>query len=119
MRSPNGLGNSSGQVGHNLMDHHYGVGATGESDDFADQYILAEEPTAFIFPVSTNINEATKQKDYVRGFGYQGGGSRGRISIERGHWWPVQRRSLTEPGKWGFGIGSWGEHLPFLKTRQR
>ena len=49
---PNGLGNSSGQVGHNLMDHHYGVGATGESDDFADQYILAEEPTAFIFPVS-------------------------------------------------------------------
>jgi choline dehydrogenase-like flavoprotein len=24
---PDGLGNSSGQVGHNLMDHHYRVGS--------------------------------------------------------------------------------------------
>ena len=27
---PNGFGNSSEQVGHNLMDHHYGVGAYGD-----------------------------------------------------------------------------------------
>src|SRR5690606_20223424 len=33
-RFPDGLGNDSGQLGHNLMDHHYGVGAYGDTDDF-------------------------------------------------------------------------------------
>ena len=28
-RFPNGLGNDSGELGHNLMDHHYRIGATG------------------------------------------------------------------------------------------
>lgn len=113
---PNGLGNSSGQVGHNLMDHHYGVGATGESDDFADQYIFGRRANGVYIPRFRNINEATKQKDYVRGFGYQGGGSRGRISIEEGIGGQY-KDDLTEPGKWGFGIGSWGEHLPYFENK--
>src|SRR5690606_8195771 len=29
---PDGLGNSSGQLGRNLMDHHFRVGASGEYD---------------------------------------------------------------------------------------
>jgi choline dehydrogenase-like flavoprotein len=37
-RFPNGLGNSSEQLGKNLMDHHFRAGASGESDDFQDQY---------------------------------------------------------------------------------
>lgn len=113
---PDGLGNSSGQVGHNLMDHHYGVGASGDTDDFADQYIYGRRANGIYIPRFRNINEATKQKDYVRGFGYQGGGSRGRISIEEGIGGQY-KDDLTEPGNWGFGIGSWGEHLPYFENK--
>jgi len=113
---PHGLGNSSEQVGHNLMDHHYGVGASGESDDFSDQYVFGRRANGIYVPRFRNINETTKQKDYVRGFGYQGGGGRGRISIEEGLGGDY-KDSLTEPGKWTFGIGSWGEHLPYYENK--
>ncbi len=113
---PNGLGNSSGQVGHNLMDHHYGVGANGESDDFADNYTYGRRPNGIYIPRFRNINDATQQKDYLRGFGYQGGAGRGRVYIEEGVG-AGYKDSLTEPGKWGFGIGSWGEHLPYFENK--
>jgi choline dehydrogenase-like flavoprotein len=113
---PNGLGNSSGQVGHNLMDHHYGVGARGETDDFADKYLYGRRPNGIYIPRFRNIGTATQQKDYVRGFGYQGGAGRGRINIEEGIG-ANYKESLTEPGKWSFRIGSWGEHLPYYENK--
>lgn len=112
----NGLGNSSEQVGHNLMDHHYGVGAHGETEDFSDQYTYGRRANGIYVPRFRNINQATQQKDYVRGFGYQGGGGRGKISIEGGIG-AGYKESLTEPGKWTFGIGSWGEHLPYYENK--
>ena len=113
---PDGLGNSSGQVGHNLMDHHYGVGAHGDSDDFADQYFYGRRANGIYIPRFRNISDSTKMKEYVRGFGYQGGGSRGRINIDEGIG-ATYKESLTEPGKWTFGIGSWGEHLPYFENK--
>ena len=112
----NGFGNSSEQVGHNLMDHHYGVGAQGESDDFSDQYIFGRRANGIYIPRFRNINNATKQQNYVRGFGYQGGGNRGRVNIDDGIG-AAYKESLTEPGKWSFGIGSWGEHLPYYENK--
>ncbi|CAN5592375.1 GMC family oxidoreductase [soil metagenome] len=112
---PNGFGNSSEQVGHNLMDHHYGVGAYGDTDDFADQYLYGRRANGIYIPRFRNISETTKQKDYLRGFGYQGGGSRGRMSIDEGIG-SDYKESLTEPGKWTFGVGSWGEHLPYYEN---
>jgi len=113
---PNGLGNSSGQVGHNLMDHHYGVGAYGETEDFQDKYIYGRKPNGIYIPRFRNINEATKQKDYVRGFGYQGGADRGRVYVSDGIGGEY-KDSMTEPGKWSIGIGSWGEHLPYYENK--
>ena len=112
----NGFGNSSEQVGHNLMDHHYGVGAQGESDDFSDQYIFGRRANGIYIPRFRNINNATKQQNYVRGFGFQGGGNRGRVNIDDGIG-AAYKESLTEPGKWSFGIGSWGEHLPYYENK--
>ena len=112
----NGFGNSSEQVGHNLMDHHYGVGAQGESDDFSDQYIFGRRANGIYIPRFRNIDKATKQQNYVRGFGYQGGGNRGRVNIDDGIG-AAYKESLTEPGKWSFGIGSWGEHLPYYENK--
>lgn len=113
---PNGLGNSSEQVGHNLMDHHYGVGAYGESEDFEDHYFYGRRANGIYIPRFRNINDQTAQKDYVRGFGYQGGAGRGRIDIQEGIGGDY-KESLTEPGKWTMGIGSWGEHLPYYENK--
>ncbi|MDR6568427.1 GMC oxidoreductase [Chitinophaga ginsengisegetis] len=116
-RFPNGFGNDSGQLGHNLMDHHYGVGAGGEFDGFEDQYYSSgRRPNGIYIPRFRNTNANTLQKDYVRGFGYQGGAQRGRgISMDG---IGVQlKEAQGEPGKWNMGIGSWGEHLPYFENK--
>ncbi|MGO4290436.1 GMC oxidoreductase [Chitinophaga sp. RAB17] len=116
-RFPNGFGNDSGQLGHNLMDHHFGVGAGGEFEGFEDQYYNSgRRPNGIYIPRFRNINDQTMQKDYVRGFGYQGGAGR-----DRGTSWEgigVQlKEAQTEPGKWNMGVGSWGEHLPYFENK--
>ena len=35
---PGGLGSSSGELGHNVMDHHYMLGASGLIEGFEDKY---------------------------------------------------------------------------------
>src|SRR5581483_3405597 len=113
---PNGFGNSSGQIGHNLMDHHYGVGANGDFDGFEDQYFYGRRPNGIYIPRFRNINEKTKRTDYVRGFGYQGGAHRSKANDAEGI--GVQlKEQLTEPGKWTMGIGAWGEHLPYYENK--
>ena len=113
---PNGFGNNSGQVGHNLMDHHYGVGASGSFDGFEDQYYYGRRPNGIYIPRFRNINEQTKQKDYVRGFGYQGGASRDRKQWAEGIGITL-KEEMEEPGSWGMGIGSWGECLPYFENK--
>lgn len=115
---PEGLGNSSGQVGHNLMDHHYGVGASGSIDGFEDKYTYGSRPSGIYIPRFRNVDEKTKRTDYLRGFGYQGGSWRGRgigggpkgIGAEF-------KDNQTIPGQWGMGIYSWGEHLPYYENK--
>lgn len=112
---PKGLGNTSEQVGHNLMDHHYGVGANGDIDGFDDKYFFGRRPNGIYIPRFRNISEATKRTDYVRGFGYQGGAGRGRQRSGEGIGAEL-KDSLLEPGNWSMGMGSWGEHLPYYEN---
>lgn len=114
-RFPNGLGNDSGQLGHNLMDHHYGVGADGSSDDFKDFYYYGRRPNGIYIPRFRNVDPKEK-RDYVRGFGYQGGAGRGTLSVDEGIG-GAYKDSLTELGDWSFGIGAWGEHLPYYDNK--
>jgi choline dehydrogenase-like flavoprotein len=119
-RFPNGLGNDSGELGHNLMDHHFKVGATGISDDFADRYYRGNRPNGIYIPRFRNLNAASKQKDYLRGFGYQGGASRTdwtRQIKELSYFGSKLKADLIAPGPWRFGIGSWGECLPYHENR--
>ncbi|MCC6458818.1 MAG: GMC family oxidoreductase, partial [Saprospiraceae bacterium] len=109
-RFPDGLGNDSGQLGHNLMDHHYGVGASGDSDDFQDCYPFGRRPNGIYIPRFRNV-DARSKRNYLRGFGYQGGASRGQTSVAEGIGADF-KNSLTAAGKWGFWIGAWGEQLP-------
>ena len=94
---PTGFGNSSQQVGHNLMDHHYGVGANGDFDGFLDKYTYGRRPNGIYVPRFRNLDGGSSA-GYVRGFGYQGGASRKRgdadgIGVEL-------KESITEPGNW-------------------
>ena len=47
---PDGLGSSSGELGHNLMDHHLGVGAGGEVEGYEDKYYTGFRPNGFYIP---------------------------------------------------------------------
>lgn len=117
-RFPNGLGNDSGELGHNIMDHHLGVGARGNFAEFDDKYYTGRRPNGIYIPRFRNIDAGSTRKDYLRGFGYQGGAS-------REGWYKVVREmklgkelmeSLQTPGRWTMGIGGFGECLPDHKN---
>ncbi len=73
---------------------------------------MEEEPNGIYIPRFRNISAATKRNDYVRGFGYQGGASRGRLHELDGIGVTL-KESNTEAGQWEMWIGAWGEHLPY------
>lgn len=113
-RFPNGLANSSGELGHNLMDHHFKVGARAQVEGFEDRYYYGNRPTGFYIPRFRNINAATRRSDYVRGFGYQGGANRaswGRGSSSEGFGEDL-KHGLRDPGPWSVGMTAFGECLP-------
>ena len=111
---PTGFGNSSDQVGRNLMDHHYGVGANGSFDGFQDKYTFGRRPNGIYVPRFRNL-DGGNSAGYVRGFGYQGGASRGRASSDG---IGIELKEIaTEPGSWGVWLGSWGEMLPYEDNR--
>ncbi len=116
-RFPNGLGNSSDQVGRNLMDHHFRTGASGEMEGFEDIYYFGRRPNGIYIPRYRNIGN--DKRDYIRGFGYQGAASRedwSRGVAELGVGADF-KNSLTKPGKWTFGITGFGETLPYNDNR--
>jgi len=111
---PNGLANSSGELGHNLMDHHMGAGASGVMPGHEDMMPFGNRPNGIYIPRFRNVNEKTKQRDFLRGYGYQGGGSRegwGR-GMRLSGFGADFKNSLRKPGPWRMGIGGFGECLP-------
>lgn len=111
-RFPNGFGNDSGQLGHNIMDHHLGVGASGEWEGFEDQYYFGRRANGIYIPRFRNMGK--EKRDYLRGFGYQGGASRQgwqRLVAEMSIGADL-KEAVTTPGKWSFGMGGFGEVLP-------
>lgn len=110
---PGGLGSSSGSLGHNLMDHHLGVGAAGIVEGYEDKYYFGRRANGVYIPRYQNLNG--DKRDYLRGFGYQGGGSRGGYSrsAEDVALGTELKQVLSEPGAWTMNIGGFGEILPY------
>jgi choline dehydrogenase-like flavoprotein len=108
---PSGLGSSSGQLGHNVMDHHFRAGANGTVEGFEDVYEYGRRPTGIYVPRFRNVYG--DKRDYIRGFGYQGGAYRGRgIDVAEFTIGAELKDAMTEPGKWGINILGFGEMLP-------
>jgi choline dehydrogenase-like flavoprotein len=108
---PNGLANSSGELGHNLMDHHMGAGASGSMPGHEDKMPFGNRPNGIYIPRFRNVK--TKQKEFLRGYGYQGGGSRegwGR-GLRMSGFGADFKNALKKPGPWRMSIGGFGECL--------
>ena len=113
---PDGLGSSSGELGHNAMDHHFRTGASGTVEGFEDKYEYGRRPTGIYIPRFRNIYN--DKRDYLRGFGYQGGAGRGRgAEVAEMSFGAALKESLTEPGKWGINFLGFGEMLPDHSNR--
>ncbi len=109
---PNGIANSSGVLGHYLMDHLYGSGAIGQVDGFEDEYYSGRRPTGLIMPKFRNYTEKTDK--FLRGYSLTG-------SAVREGWEAVSHRdgiganfkaAIRSAGGWTFGLNGSGEMLP-------
>ena len=114
---PGGLGSSSGELGHNVMDHHFRCGAEGTLEGLDDKTVYGRRPTGFYIPRYRNV--FGDKRDYLRGFGYQGGAGRegwSRSVAELGIGGAF-KDMLAEPGVWTIGGTAFGEMLPNHNNR--
>ena len=114
---PEGLGSSSGELGHNIMDHHLGVGASGTVEGYDDKYYFGRRANGIYIPRYRNL--FGDKRDYLRGFGYQGGASRQGWSrdIAEMNIGGEFKDALSEPGNWSMGMGGFGEILPYHENK--
>ena len=114
-RFPNGMGNDSGELGHNLMDHHFRVGATATVEGYEDKYYTGRRPNGIYIPRFRNLGGVTNRKDFIRGYGYQGGASRGNWTemISEMGYGEKLKEAIMKPGGWRLGINGFGETLPY------
>src|SRR5580704_6157165 len=114
---PGGLGSSSGELGHNIMDHHYNLGASGTVEGYEDKYYYGRRANGIYIVRFANL--FNDKRDFLRGFGYQGGASRegwsrsvAELSIGAQF-----KEELTEPGSWTIGMTGFGELLPYHENK--
>lgn len=116
---PNGLANSSGHVGHNLMDHTGGASGAGIMPGFEDKHHFGRRPNGFYIPRYRNYGE--DGDGYIRGFGFQG-------AITRQNWGSrvgnagvgaEYKDKVSQPGPWTMWIGAFGEVLPRFENHVR
>ena len=118
-RFPNGMGNDSGELGHNIMDHQLGSGASGRYDGFKDQYYAGRRPNGFYIPRFRNLGNDNKKVDFLRGYGYQGGASRWgwNESVAELAYGKDFKKEVLKPGDWSIGMGGFGEVLPYHENK--
>lgn len=114
---PDGLGSSSGELGRNLMDHHFRVGANGIIPGQEDHDVYGRRPTGFYIPRFRNF--FGDKREYLRGFGYQGSASRqgweravAELGVGGGF-----KDAMSTPGPWRMGATAFGEMLPNRANR--
>ncbi len=118
-RFPNGLGNDSGELGHNLMDHHYRTGAMGSYEGLEDQYYKGRRPNGIYIPRYRNLDEKMRVKEYLRGYGYQGAAVRGGwgSGVNQEKIGKDFKEGLFKPGGWSMFLVGFGECLPYHENQ--
>jgi len=118
-RFPNGLGNDSGELGHNVMDHHFQVGASGNFDGFEDKYYKGRKPNGVYIPRFRNLGGNSDMGSFKRGYGYQGGANRGNYEemVAEAAFGKDYKDAMLKPGGWNFSINAFGETLPYHENK--
>jgi choline dehydrogenase-like flavoprotein len=118
-RFPNGFGNDSGELGHNIMDHNKPGGLSADVDGYLDVAYTGRRPNGFYIPRYRNVGK--DKRDYLRGFGFQGRASRagfGRFNDS-----PLMgaelKKAFTEAGPWNIGMTGFAEILPYHENHMR
>jgi choline dehydrogenase-like flavoprotein len=114
-RFPNGLANSSDQVGRNLMDHVSTTQIQGMVPGYDDKYISGRRPTVAYIPRYGNITE--KDKPYKRGFAFQVYSGRDGWYGERPGLGEEFKKANATPGPWRITLHTMGEVLPYEDNR--
>eukprot|EP01132_Coremiostelium_polycephalum_P023586 gene23586-28110_t len=118
-RFPNGFGNGSEQIGHNLMDHHFSAGVSGIHDGFQDKYYKGRRPCGFLIPRYRNL-KGQEQMNFLRGYNLQGHGERREwmdtLSLTEGFGSDFKKK-LSQPGPWTVWMAGWGECLPYYDNK--
>lgn len=115
---PNGIANSSGVLGHYLMDHVYNAGASGKIEGYENEYYSGRRPTGMYVP-NFQYEPKKYKNNYKRGYALAGGAGRSD--------WRGQRfadgigadfkQQLTQAGDWYFGLHAQGEMLPRFENQ--
>ena len=113
------MGNDSGELGHNIMDHQLGSGASGFFDGFHNKYYTGRRPNGFYIPRFRNIDKNSKKVNFLRGYGYQGGASRTywSESVAELSYGGDFKDKITQAGDWRIGMGGFGEVLPYHENK--
>lgn len=118
---PDGLGNTSGVLGHYLMDHHSSVGASGIYDGFKDRYYKGRRPNVVVVPRFRNLD--TLRSDFTRGYMLNGAAIRTTWDGWQQDGQQINgfgnelNNNLTHPGPWRMWLTAYGECLPYEKNR--
>ncbi len=108
---PNGLANSSGVLGHYLMDHVAGGGASARFDDLniLPSANPPHRPNGIYVVRFRNTPTSGKHPHFIRGYGFQGG-SAPEFSMDA----PglgVEYKKAVKQGNYAISLGAFGESL--------
>lgn len=110
---PNGLANSSGALGHYLMDHNYNAKIIGEFNGFEDEYYSGRRPSGIYIP-NFQFTPSKYAKKYSRGYAFGGGSYREnwQANATKDGVGINFKTQLTQAGKWCMSLHAQGEMLP-------
>lgn len=116
---PTGIGNSSGVLGHYVMDHLKGAGAKGIMPGYDEHYYVGRRPTSLYFPRFSNLHG--QETDFLRGYGFQGQATReGWSSANKRDGIGVAfKEANRRPGLWQVRLTGRGEFLPHFENHVR
>ena len=116
--APGGLANSSGALGHYLMDHIFQGGAAGEVDrDLRVQPWTGppRRPNGMYIPRFQNVDR-THTNGFIRGYGFQGG-SHPQFDTGASGFGKDYKEAVHKNARWRTSFGVWGECLPRYENR--
>lgn len=115
---PAGIGNSSGMLGHYILDHFGFAGARGTVAGFEDRYSFGRRPTGFYIP--NFRHEQSEDVDFIRGYGFQGSGASRPQSSHTGKSVGVGKEVKAKANQhkpWRINMTMFGEMLPYYDNQ--